>query len=209
MSFSLNFKSALKLLGKTQSQAAQILNVSENTLSNWLNKGAMPSWDNLEKCAALAQMTVQELLFGSSNNDEETYVRIPEYDINFSAGPGSILFEETDAITTVSYREDWFIKEQLDPKQCVRAKIQGTSMQGVLWHGDTVLINRAEVSVTDGKIYALRIGNELYIKRLQKIPGGTLKLQSENPDYDDVIVNENDEVEIIGRIRDKAGRGGL
>jgi phage repressor protein C with HTH and peptisase S24 domain len=82
-------------------------------------------------------------------------------------------------------------------------------MQGILWDGDIVLINRDETSVIDGKIYALRIGEELYIKRLQKIPGGTLKLQSENPDYEDVTVPVNEDVEIIGRVRDKTGRGGL
>lgn len=208
MSFALNFKSALKSKGQTQSQAAQTLGVSDNTLSNWLNKGMMPSWDNLEKCAALVGMSVQELLFGAMQPNDD-YVEIPEFDIRFSAGHGAMLFEESAATGTASYREDWFIKERLNPQKCVRARVQGTSMQGILWDGDIVLINRDETAVIDGKIYALRIGEELYIKRLQKIPGGTLKLQSENPDYDDVVVDVNDEVEIIGRIRDKTGRGGL
>ncbi|MGL4767748.1 MAG: XRE family transcriptional regulator [Formosimonas sp.] len=208
MSFASNFKIALKHKGQTQSQAAQRLDVSDNTLSNWLNKGVMPSWDNLEKCAQLVGMSVQELLFGTTELTEQ-YVEIPEYNIRFSAGHGAMLFEESAATGTASYREDWFIKERLNPKRCVRARVQGTSMQGILWDGDIVLINRDETAVIDGKIYALRIGEELYIKRLQKIPGGTLKLQSENPDYDDVIVNLSDDVEIIGRIRDKTGRGGL
>lgn len=208
MTFALNFKSALKSKGQTQNQAAQILKVSDNTLSNWLNKGVMPSWDNLEKCAALVHISTQELLFGAAELTDH-YVEIAEFDICFSAGHGAMLFEKSAATGTASYRQDWFIKEHLNPQSCVRARVQGTSMQGILWDGDTVLINRDETAVIDGKIYALRIGEELYIKRLQKIPNGTLKLQSENPDYDDVIVNVNDEIEIIGRIRDKAGRGGL
>jgi phage repressor protein C with HTH and peptisase S24 domain len=151
---------------------------------------------------------VQTLLFGVSELPE-TYVEVPEFNIRFSAGHGAMLFEESSATATASYREDWFLKERLNPKRCVRARVQGSSMQGILWDGDIVLINRDETNVIDGKIYALRIGEELYIKRLQKIPGGTLKLQSENPDYDDVTVPVNEEVEIIGRVRDKTGRGGL
>ena len=208
MSFSFNFKTALKAIGKTQSQLAHELDVSENTLSNWLNKGVMPSWDNLEKSAKLLNISVQTLLFGVSEL-AETYVEVPEFNIRFSAGHGAMLFEESSATATASYREDWFLKERLNPKRCVRARVQGSSMQGILWDGDIVLINRDETSVIDGKIYALRIGEELYIKRLQKIPGGTLKLQSENPDYDDVTGPVNEDVEIIGRVRDKTGRGGL
>ena len=208
MSFAINFKTALKNIGLAQNQAAQALGVSDNTLSNWLNRGIMPSWDNLEKCAALLNLSMQELLF-STQTQSNDYLEIPEYNIRFSAGHGAMLFEEGAADSTASYREDFFIKQSLNPKQCVRVRVQGTSMQGVLWDGDVVLINREETNVIDGKIYALRIGEELYIKRLQKIPGGQLKLQSENPDYDDVTVSIEEEVEIIGRVRDKSGRGGL
>lgn len=208
MSFAINFKNVLKNIGLAQNQAAQALGVSDNTLSNWLNRGIMPSWDNLEKCAALVNLSMQELLFGTAPQSNE-YLEIPEYNIRFSAGHGAMLFEEGAAESSASYREDFFIKQNLNPKRCVRVRVQGTSMQGVLWDGDVVLINRDEINVIDGKIYALRIGEELYIKRLQKIPGGQLKLQSENPDYDDVTVSIEEEVEIIGRIRDKSGRGGL
>ena len=208
MSFAINFKNVLKNIGLAQNQAAQALGVSDNTLSNWLNRGIMPSWDNLEKCAALVNLSMQELLFSTPVQSND-YLEIPEYNIRFSAGHGAMLFEEGAADSSASYREDFFIKQSLNPKQCVRVRVQGTSMQGVLWDGDVVLINRDEINVIDGKIYALRIGEELYIKRLQKIPGGQLKLQSENPDYDDVTVSIEEEVEIIGRIRDKSGRGGL
>ena len=208
MSFAINFKTALKNIGLAQNQAAQALGVSDNTLSNWLNRGIMPSWDNLEKCAALLNLSMQELLF-SRQTQSNDYLEIPEYNIRFSAGHGAMLFEESAADSTASYREDFFIKQSLNPKKCVRVRVQGTSMQGVLWDGDVVLINREETNVIDGKIYALRIGQELYIKRLQKIPGGQLKLQSENPDYDDVTVSIEEEIEIIGRVRDKSGRGGL
>ena len=47
MSFAINFKNVLKNIGLAQNQAAQALGVSDNTLSNWLNRGIMPSWDNV------------------------------------------------------------------------------------------------------------------------------------------------------------------
>ena len=47
------------------------------------------------------------------------------------------------------------------------------------------------------------------VKNFTSNAGGQLKLQSENPDYDDVTVSIEEEIEIIGRVRDKSGRGGL
>ena len=45
-------------------------------------------------------------------------------------------------------------------------------MEGVLNHGDSILINHAETDPRDG-LYVLRIGNDLFVKRVQRISGQT------------------------------------
>ena len=62
------------------------------------------------------------------------------------------------------------------------------------------------------KVYALRYGNDLRIKRLYRRLDGTLILRSDNPRYKDeevppVLAEEH--ITIIGRVRDKSGAGGL
>ena len=51
MKFAENFKLLLKLKSKSQSDAAEFFDVSDNTVSNWVNGKTYPSIDMMEKIA--------------------------------------------------------------------------------------------------------------------------------------------------------------
>lgn len=88
-------------------------------------------------------------------------------------------------------------------------------MEPLLFPGDTVLVNQAENDIKellDGKVYAIRYGNDLRVKRLFRKLNGSLILRSENPLYQDEEVTPDlvhQHITIIGRVRDKSGTGGL
>ena len=156
---------------------------------------------------------VQALESGGSLH--ESLIQVRESQVRFSAGPGrSAEYEEIEDSVPATYRLEWFNKEGIKPENTRRFKVHGNSMESLLFDGDTVLVNMVETDVVSGKVYAIRYGDELRIKRLFKKLDGGLILRSDNPDH----IPQNEEVPpatvdehitVLGRVRDKSGRGGL
>ena len=85
-------------------------------------------------------------------------------------------------------------------------------MEPFLFPRDTILVNQDETNVIDGKLYAIRYGDELRVKYLSRRLDGTLILHSANPRYKDEEVPPelaNEHISVIGRVRDRSGTGGL
>lgn len=183
---------------------------------NWLD---LPLNDEAE-----GEVIIQALPYQSNNvvalhpDDDvpEGFIQIPTYRINFSAGNGRVItYELIEEGTPKTYSTSWFIKERIRPEDAKRFQIAGDSMEPLLFHGDSILVNMAENNLTeimDGKVYAIRYKNELRVKRLYKQLDGTLTLRSENRDYKDEDVSPHlvdEHITLIGRVRDKSGSGGL
>ena len=80
-------------------------------------------------------------------------------------------------------------------------------MEPSLCAGDALLVDRSQIAVMEGKVYVLRYGDEVRVKRLFKRPDGGLKIISDNRAFPaiDVPVHELAGVEIIGRVIHRAG----
>jgi phage repressor protein C with HTH and peptisase S24 domain len=140
-------------------------------------------------------------------------VAIPESEVLFTAGNGHTAdYEVIEDAAVAYYRRDWLIQERLNPAHLKRVRVRGDSMEPLLYDGDRVLVNLAEIDVADGRVYALRYGAELRIKRVLRHLDGTLILRSDNKFYGDEIVPAalaNEHIQIVGRIRDRSGTAGL
>lgn len=143
------------------------------------------------------------------------YLQIRESEVYFSAGNGrEPHYDEIETSVPATYRREWFVSQGIKPEQARRFKVSGDSMEPFLFDGDTVLVNLAESSILNGKVYAIRYGDELRIKRVYRTITGGLILHSDNPDYlprdEEIAPSVVDEhISIIGRVRDKSGTGGL
>lgn len=140
-------------------------------------------------------------------------VLIPEYNISFNTENGHVVYEAEQG-TERGYERSWMTNNHINNKKAKRFKVRGDSMEPTLYDGDSVLVNEGESeNIVDGKVYALRYGNELWIKRLFKKLDGSLILHSDNTvlyqreELSPEMVDEN--ITIIGRVRDKSGKGGL
>ncbi|WP_232727254.1 S24 family peptidase [Neisseria sp. N95_16] len=102
----------------------------------------------------------------------------------------------------IPFRRDWLDKNiSTSINNLSVFEVLGDSMEGVLNHGDSILINHAETEPRDG-LYVLRIGNDLFVKRVQRIPGKLL-VTSENPRYAPFEIDlshTDDDIAIIGRV---------
>ena len=82
-------------------------------------------------------------------------------------------------------------------------KVSGNSMEPRLFDGDVVGVNTLDKRIVDGKVYAINHSGLLRVKRLYRLPGGGLRINSinsaEHPDelYQD---KELQDMVIIGRV---------
>ena len=145
----------------------------------------------------------------------EGAILIPVYRLCLSAGYGELPeYELVEEGEPVPYLISWFQQERLNPKHVKRFKVVGDSMEPLLFAGDSVLVDLSDNdpgNIVDGKVYAIRHGASLKIKKLSRKFDGTLVLRSENKDYEpeEISPRAADEVVILGRVRDRSGSGGL
>jgi phage repressor protein C with HTH and peptisase S24 domain len=135
--------------------------------------------------------------------NEGMYELIPRKIIKFSAGSGNPIFEEEEDAPPLAFRKEWLMKEGLRAKDLVVGYAKGTSMEPRVFDGDTILINTADATrpIQDNKIYALRYGDELRLKRMI-VKTNSVLLVSDNPSYpDEELTKEDcDKLHIIGRV---------
>ena len=169
---------------------------------NWLLTGkGSPYIDNDQAVEVRTHSdgTATDTLGNPVNLDE--FVFIPRYDVYAAAGHGYPA-EDEKPLFCMAFRRYWienYVTRQLDKLSVIAVK--GDSMEGVLNHGDNILVNHAETTPRDG-LYVIRIDNDLFVKQIQKLPGKLL-VKSSNPAYEPFEIDLNDDsqnVAIIGRV---------
>ncbi|WP_245636597.1 S24 family peptidase [Eikenella longinqua] len=121
-----------------------------------------------------------------------------------SAGHGAWA-DDIPPKSTLAFRRDWleaFVTTDFNNLSVVMVK--GDSMAGVLNDKDAILVDHSRTEASDG-LYALRIGNEIFVKRVQRLPHALL-VTSENPQYKPFEVplqngdSSDSSVSIIGKV---------
>jgi len=210
-----------------KSAFAKLVGVSAPTVTDW-ESGQIKKIDgeNLIKVCSVLEITPAWLLHGIGDDTPsniilihpddpvpEGFISIPESKIEFSAGNGrTATYELVEDEAPATYRLEWFQKYGIKPQNTRRFRVSGDSMEPMLYARDTILVNLAETNVIDGKLYAIRYGEELRVKYLSRRLDGTLTLRSVNPQYKDEELSPemvNEHITVIGRVRDTSGTGGL
>lgn len=127
-------------------------------------------------------------------------VRIPQLQIEASAGPGS-LAEEDLPEGNMAFGPEWLKKLNVDPAKLSIIRVDGDSMDPTLCDGDDIMVDHraAELPLRDG-IYVLRMDDVLLVKRIALRPGGRLSIRSDNSQYPDWEDVEAAETRIIGKV---------
>lgn len=203
---------------------AAVVGVSKGAVNHWMNDRRVPPQRHLITLADIFGVTTDFLLTGSTappSNliDEAALVhaqvagangpKLSEDDfamvrLNFahlSAGPGHIPPEE-QFYGALAFNRAWLKREGVNPAAASLVRVKGDSMEPTLLDGATVLVDhqRRDPAVRRG-IFALRIGEELFVKRLEKV-AELLVISSDNPTHSSRALGGRDlaEVEVIGRV---------
>lgn len=142
------------------------------------------------------------------------FVMVPRLDVHLSAGHGNgtsqveIQFNEAQP---QAFRADWIRQQHFKPKRLAAMTANGDSMEPTIHDGDSLLIDTAQTEVQDGKVYALWYDGGERVKRLFRLPGGGLRIESDNTRYRGIELGPEyaGHVRVIGRVVHRSGTGGL
>ena len=100
-------------------------------------------------------------------------------EIDTSAGAGAVTGDEK--ITGhVRFPCQWLRNRDLQPAVCRIIRVSGDSMEPTLPNGAAILVNRRSRHLQDGKVFVIRIGDDLVVKRTVRDPEAGWLLVSDN-----------------------------
>ncbi len=198
------------------------------TVGRVLRGEAIPGAGTLEALARALDVSVEDLLGDEApkvaarpiltweHPDElppGEFAMIRRLSIKLSAGNGhehvQALPDET--LQPQAFRADWIRKMGLKPGKLASLQADGDSMEDRIQGGDALVVDLAQTDIIDGKVYALYYDGGERVKRLYRLPGGGLRIQSDNGKYApiDIPADAREHIHIIGRVVHVAGEGGL
>lgn len=76
----------------------------------------------------------------------------------------------------------------------------GNSMQGMFNSGDPLIVDSGIKSVDYDAVYFFRVGDEGFVKLLQRVPGEGIRVISKNQDYPVWNIRKDMDFEVFGRV---------
>jgi phage repressor protein C with HTH and peptisase S24 domain len=110
--------------------------------------------------------------------DDEVYVPLYK-EVELSAGNGSTAIMEVSG-RMVRFARSTLREASVQPENAKAAQVSGNSMARVIMPGATIGIDIGTTQIYDGDIYAVDHGGMLRVKYVYRLPGGGLRLRSEN-----------------------------
>lgn len=215
---------------KTQTALAARSGVSQASIGRILRGESVPGAVTLEKLAKALDVSVEQLLGHAApakvaarpvltweHPDElppGDFALIRRLSVKLSAGNGNEHIEARpdEDLQPQAFRADWIRKMGLKPGKLASLTADGDSMADRIQTGDALVVDLSQTDVIDGKVYALWYDGGERIKRLFRLPGGGLRIFSDNQAaYPPIDLPQTslEHIHIIGRVVHVAGEGGL
>lgn len=219
------------VLKEARSVTAEKLGVSLVSIQNYENGIREPSATFVVNFAKMAGVSLEWLLLGEGQMlkqaasevasgsgsdsghcvcldtlgnpvDLDEFVFIPRYNLKAAAGHGATT-EGEKPMFSMAFRRYW-VENYLraTPTDLSVISVKGDSMEGVLNDRDVILLNTSDTQASSG-LYVLRVDGDLVVKRVQRLPGGILRVISANEAYATFDVDLNNppaDFGVIGRV---------
>ena len=204
-----NYKNALKM---PSTDTASEMAIKLNVTFEWLMTGRGGNlFESEVKLKSNKTLSVEELHFETNAElqgqmepwDSSTPLVNEDYEVPFfmdvelAAGVG---FDSASEISgpKLRFSKSTFRKANIQAENAVAVKVSGNSMEPRLFHGDVVGVDLGNKDITDGKTYAINHDGMLRVKRVYRLPGGGIRINSFNADeYPDEIYSKKESLLII------------
>ncbi|PRP68742.1 hypothetical protein BUE93_20875 [Chromobacterium amazonense] len=222
--FAERFTRLLDASGLTLGHIADVADVSYQAVQGWKTGSVPRGAARQAKVAAALGVTAAELMYGEKgpeeprqllrpiavwSNEEELeadrYIFLPALEVKLSAGEGGVVWHVDEKGQRQAFTRKWAQRHCIDPECAATMVVQGSSMEPRLQDGDSIVVDYCQnTNIIDGKVYAIALDGEVFVKRLFKEFGG-VRIVSDNPDkarYPDrsVPADKMAYLKVIGRV---------
>lgn len=130
-------------------------------------------------------------------------VSIKQFDTGGSMGQGLRLVDQPGTIKSWNVDQEWLrinVKHHTGTGNLCIVTGFGDSMLGMYNPGDPLLVDKGVTSCDFDGVYFFRVGDEGFIKRLQRIPGEGVLVISENSRYRDWTIKPDMDFEVLAKV---------
>ncbi|NWA68063.1 helix-turn-helix transcriptional regulator [Pseudomonas reactans] len=182
--------------GKTKTIEGENLLIAADylkVLPMWLatGKGAMRKGSDGEAQPVSKESNVVAIDSRRKSQDP-SFITIPQLDVAGSMGSGRVPPDHIEVIRDITVHLDWLKTQGLSYSKLENLAIidgDGDSMEGTFRNGDALLVDRGITEIRTDAIYVFTLDGELFIKRLQRLTGGSLRMISDNPVYPAIMID--------------------
>lgn len=139
--------------------------------------------------------------FGKKQKGLHTIAQFNE--VGGAMGAGVLLQDQPGQITSWEVTSEWLAKNIPSNTGAANLKIItgfGNSMQGMYNPGDPLVIDIGVRECNHDGVYFFRVGNEGFVKTLQRIPGEGIRVISKNNDYESWTIKPDMDFEVLGKV---------
>ncbi|WP_413112268.1 LexA family transcriptional regulator [Thaumasiovibrio sp. DFM-14] len=130
----------------------------------------------------------------------EELVLIPGYHVQYSSECDDLACHKVRR--HLAFRRRYLDFRGLDEANLVVVFNKGDAMESTIKDNDSLLVDVSKTTLLDGKIFVVKLGNELYAKRIQKSYDGAVFVISDNKDYQPLTipVEKVGELFVLGQV---------
>lgn len=193
---------------------AERTGIASSSIHQYLTGKSDPSRVNVIKMADAGNVRVEWLATGEgpkkrgevedSGLDLDVFALVPRYDVEVSAGGGTLVDGEA-VIGAMAFKREWLKRMGLELQKLALVTTKGDSMEPTLIDGDIVLVDLRQTDITDGAIHVLRNDNGVLVKRLQLALNDQVIVRSDNKIYS-ALETTRDKLNVGGRVVWRGGR---
>lgn len=195
---------------KSDTDLNKAADITNGVITGWRKRGTIP-YKEVYEASRTTGYSMDWILTGQGTpktdkiqvtSEDNNYCHISQYDIEASAGQGSLV-EAENIDQHLAFKESWLRKSGINPANLIAIYARGDSMEPTIYSGDSLVIDKTKNTVTsDGGIYVINYDGELFVKRVQKQLDGLVAITSDNKNYRDMTIptQELSKLKIIGRV---------
>lgn len=132
-------------------------------------------------------------------------MEIPVYDVRASMGLGAPMPEQDTVVDHLRLAGTWVRRHLPTVSSTLNLAVIsafGNSMAPTFNDGDILLVDRGVSRLDLDTVYVLAFNDELYIKRIQRMPDKSVRIISDNRAYDPIVVPaaERESVKVLGKV---------
>lgn len=208
-----------ELMGDESLRAfANAIDTSEGGVRKWFTQSTMPSFDKMVRIARRYNVNLEWLCTGEgpkfpgetaafesaickTEEFSEEYALIDGYHTQVSTGHGA-QWDNERVRRKLAFRSKWLRYRGLQPENLRVVFAKGDSMEPTIHSGDSILVDITDANLSDGSIFVLRIGDDLFAKRVQVHIDGSITIISDNKEYREqrIPVTELGLLSVIGKV---------